>query len=408
MKCFNIVFATIVSLLIILFVTTNIFLISANNNSSKEYKVEISRASIIIEEKGLDKVNISDYRLLIDIIEVTNNDDYTSDTMYEIKIINGKMYRFDYKIDVEYNNIIFIINISLGIVSVIVIGMMLYIKYRILKPFNILSNLPLELSKGNLSANIKEHSSKYFGKFTWGLDLLREKLEEQKKKELEFQKEKNTNVMTLSHHIKTPLSVIELYAKALQKNLYKDEAKQKEATFNIIRQCEEINKYVSKITAASSEDIVNLDIELGEHYLSEIVNTVTEFYKDKLDFLKIDFYVEKFSNCILCCDIDRSIEVLQNIFENAIKYGDGKYISFSFEQEDGYILLTVKNSGCTLPQNELIHIFNSFWRGSNISSNSGSGLGLYICRQLMMKMNGDIFAKIIDGCMCVTVVIPML
>ena len=286
--------------------------------------------------------------------------------------------------------------------------MMLYIKYRILKPFNILSNLPLELSKGNLSANIKEHSSKYFGKFTWGLDLLREKLEEQRKKELEFQKEKKTNVMTLSHDIKTPLSVIELYAKALQKNLYKDEAKQKEATFNIIRQCEEINKYVSKITAASSEDIVNLDIELGEHYLSEIVNTVTEFYKDKLDFLKIDFYVEKFSNCILCCDIDRSIEVLQNIFENAIKYGDGKYISFSFEQEDGYILLTVKNSGCTLPQNELIHIFNSFWRGSNISSNSGSGLGLYICRQLMMKMNGDIFAKIIDGCMCVTVVIPML
>ena len=408
MKRFNIVFATIVSLLIILFVTTNIFLISANNNSSKEYKVEISRASIIIEEKGLDKVNISDYRLLIDIIEVTNNDDYTSDTMYEIKIINGKMYRFDYKIDVEYNNIIFIINISLGIVSVIVIGMMLYIKYRILKPFNILSNLPLELSKGNLSANIKEHSSKYFGKFTWGLDLFREKLEEQRKKELEFQKEKKTNVMTLSHDIKTPLSVIELYAKALQKNLYKDEAKQKEATFNIIRQCEEINKYVSKITAASSEDIVNLDIELGEHYLSEIVNTVTEFYKDKLDFLKIDFYVEKFSNCILCCDIDRSIEVLQNIFENAIKYGDGKYISFSFEQEDGYILLTVKNSGCTLPQNELIHIFNSFWRGSNISSNSGSGLGLYICRQLMMKMNGDIFAKIIDGCMCVTVVIPML
>lgn len=408
MKRFNIVFATIVSLLIILFVTTNIFLISANNNSSKEYKVEISRASIIIEEKGLDKVNISDYRLLIDIIEVTNNDDYTSDTMYEIKIINGKMYRFDYKVDVEYNNIIFIINISLGIVSVIVIGMMLYIKYRILKPFNILSNLPLELSKGNLSANIKEHSSKYFGKFTWGLDLLREKLEEQRKKELEFQKEKKTNVMTLSHDIKTPLSVIELYAKALQKNLYKDEAKQKEATFNIIRQCEEINKYVSKITAASSEDIVNLDIELGEHYLSEIVNTVTDFYKDKLDFLKIDFYIEKFSNCILCCDIDRSIEVLQNIFENAIKYGDGKYISFSFEQEDGYMLLTVKNSGCTLPQNELIHIFNSFWRGSNIGSNSGSGLGLYICRQLMMKMNGDIFAKIIDGCMCVTVVIPML
>lgn len=69
-------------------------------------------------------------------------------------------------------------------------------------------------------------------------------------------------------------------------------------------------------------------------------------------------------------------------------------------------LICVRNSGCALPDTELPHIFDSFWRGSNVKNRSGSGLGLYICRQLMRKMNGDIFARIKDDCMLVTAVFP--
>ena len=65
-----------------------------------------------------------------------------------------------------------------------------------------------------------------------------------------------------------------------------------------------------------------------------------------------------------------------------------------------------KNSGCTLPETEYPHIFDSFWRGSNAGNNKGSGLGLYICRQLMYKMNGGIFAEIVNGFMIITVIFP--
>lgn len=50
------------------------------------------------------------------------------------------------------------------------------------------------------------------------------------------------------------------------------------------------------------------------------------------------------------------------------------------------------------------HIFESFWRGTNAENEKGSGLGLYICRELMRKMNGEIFAEIKDGYMGVTAV----
>ena len=92
------------------------------------------------------------------------------------------------------------------------------------------------------------------------------------------------------------------------------------------------------------------------------------------------------------------------VMENAIKYGDGKSIDIQISEEDGCLLITVRNSGCTLSENELPHIFESFWRGENAENEKGSGLGLYINRQLMHKMNGEIFAEIKDGFISVSMV----
>ena len=60
-----------------------------------------------------------------------------------------------------------------------------------------------------------------------------------------------------------------------------------------------------------------------------------------------------------------------------------------------------------MKQEELIKIFDSFYRGSNVSDKDGSGLGLYICRRLMNNMNGDVFAEQTEDEFKVTVVVRM-
>jgi signal transduction histidine kinase len=323
---------------------------------------------------------------------------------------NEKYYRFDYIADNDgnYRNVSLAVNCILGLMTASVAGVLIFVRFRLLKPFKQIRDIPYELSKGNLSTGLKEEKNRFFGRFVWGLDLLREKLEKQKEKELFMQKEKKTLVLSISHDIKTPLSAIKLYSEALSKNLYNSYEKRKEVAESIGSKVNEIEGFVSEIIKASSEDFLSLEVKNGEFYLDELLKQINNYYSGKLTLLKIDFSISKYDNCLIKGDVDRMTEVLQNIIENAIKYGNGKYIKINVSSEEDCRLVTVSNSGCTLPENELPHIFDSFWRGSNSGTVSGSGLGLYICRQLMKKMDGDIYAECKDSEMLVTVVMRMM
>lgn len=408
MKHFTKVFIAVLILIGAIFIFVNMALVSVNKSVSKQYKVDISRASIKISESGIDSLNIKDYPNIIAITPIDESGNgFLSEYYYEIRQINGELYRFDYCTENNIQKLFLILNLSLGIITLIVAAVFIYIKQQILKPFNTIIDVPLELSKGNLSVPIKEQKRRYFGKFLWGIDLLREHLEEQKSKELQLIKEKKTLVLSISHDIKTPLGIIELYAKSLEKNLYKDEKKKQEIAQSITEKCNEIKQYVSEIIEASNEDFLDFEVDVQDIYISEIINEIRKLYVEKLKLLKIEFSIEHFNDCVIFADKNRAIEVLQNIIENAVKYGDGKKIQLSFKFEDNCILVEITNSGCTLSNDEFLHIFDSFWRGSNVGSNDGSGLGLYICKKLMQAMGGEVFAKCYEEEICVTVVFRM-
>ncbi len=406
MKAWKNVFAVFAAVLGLIFIGANLLLISLNSSDSgRQYRVEINRAALQIEQEGFDSLELSQYKYLKKVAEY-GEDFYNSDSDYLIKEISGRLYRFDYSARNNENRILITaaVNVILAAAGLAVFGLLLYIRQKILFPFNTLSDIPYKLSKGNLTAPVKESKNRYFGKFLWGIDLLRENIEQQKQRELELQKEKKTLLLSLSHDVKTPLSAIKLYSKALSKDLYNDKEKQREIAESINQKADEIENYISQIITASREDFLSLEVEQSEFYLSDLVKSISEYYTEKLSLVKTEFNIGEYTNTLLSGDLNRSIEVLQNAMENALKYGDGKRIELLFPDDEEAVLISVKNTGCTLGKSELPHIFESFWRGENAENIGGSGLGLYICRQLMHKMKGEIFAEINNDTFTVTAV----
>ena len=412
MKSFVKLAVVVIVVLALILIGTNVILHNVSNNESgKQYRVDKERIAERIA-KG-ETVHLSEDYPETQITKYEKQDGTFSGTFqesnseYAIEVINGSLYRFDYSNQNTNRDAIRVFNICFSILSAFLIGILLFIGFKIIRPFEKISSYSLDLAKGNLVAPIEAEKTGFFGRFLWGLDLLREKLESRRNAELALQKQNKTMVLSLSHDIKTPLSLIELYSKALEKGLYQDEQKKKEVVQSICAKCEDIRAYIDGIVKTTSEEFLELEVHNSEFYLSDYIKAVKAYYTDKLAMLKIRFSVDSFSDCLLSGDMDRSVEVIQNIMENAIKYGDGKIIEIAFSREENCQLIHISNSGCTLPDEENPHIFDSFWRGSNVGAKNGSGLGLYICRALMHKMDGDIYAEVREGNMIVTTVFSL-
>lgn len=407
MKNYDKIMAGVIALMLLLGISVNCLLaVWDNSRIGRPWLVEVNRIIHIMETDGPDAVDLSEYDYVTKIEKYGGDDFYNSASDYCIRKIRGEWYRFDYSVQVlpERNRMIPVMNLTLGLMAFLIMIVMLGIRHWILRPFEELTNLPYELAKGNLTVPLRENRSRFFGRFVWGVNLLRETMEEQKRRELQLQRDKKTLLLSLSHDIKTPLSAIKLYAKALEKGLYSQEEIRSTIAGAIDKKADEIEGFVSEIVYASREDFLSLEVDMGEYYLSEVISRICNYYREKLALLQTEFIVGTYMDCLLKADMDRSEEVLQNIMENAIKYGDGTRIEIRISEEEGCILVAVENSGCSLSEAELPHIFESFWRGANVKNQPGSGLGLYICRQLMHKMGGEVFAEMKEDFMTVTVV----
>ncbi len=391
--------AAAIAFFLLLTVGLNIILIRQRARTDGIYRVEAKRLADEIAETG--SYDLAAYPHLT---KVYSGDDlYRSDAHYLIIEAGGTLYRVEYETETG-GNYLLTVNCILVLLFLLLCGLLLYLWRHIIAPFGRLNNVPQELARGNLAVPITEEKSRFFGKFTWGVNLLREKIEDDRRKELALQRDKKLLLLSLSHDIKTPLSAIKLNAKALATGLYQDEEKRRAAAESINARADEIGHFVSEITKTASEDFMSFEVTQGEVFLSEILTRLHDRYAPQLTMSGTEFVIEKYDDCILSCDPDRLAECMQNLLENAIKYGDGKRISISFDKMDGCELITVSNTGCTLEKKELPQIFESFHRGSNADKVQGSGLGLFICKRLMSLMGGEVYADIQDGCFCVTLV----
>lgn len=422
MKKMNRLIFLVVIGFIVFMCLVNIYLSQKNfQNAGREYRVSINRIEKAVAafeqerqkapgdlEELMQFAGVEEYPLITGLYvkelkgstkeEVANflcrePEDYvvlaTEDYYYKVTYLSDSTLK---------GQIIILVNGIALIMLGLVLALFVYIRQKILLPFYSLSEIPYELSKGNLTIPLQENKDKFFGKFVWGMDLLRENLEENKARELELQREKKMLLLSLSHDIKTPLSAIKLYAKALSKNLYKEETKKQEIAENINEKVDEIEGFISEIVRASNEDFLHFDVNNKEFYIKEVLEQIREYYEDKMALNQIGFKIGAYSNCLVYGDADRLVEVLQNIIENAIKYGDGRKIWLEINREEDEYGIMVSNTGCRLPDKELPHIFDSFFRGSNVEKKPGSGLGLYICRQLMHLMEGEVTASVVsDG-----------
>ena len=169
------------------FILSNSILLHLQKDGSKgrPYRVEAGRIAVRLEES--DFVTPTDWTEFPHIAGVTALTAENADSFYDcnndyiIEPIGGRLYRVEYISTEDDSSPFWVLNGCLVCVFAGVLVLLAVIWVKILRPFEKLREMPFELAKGNLTLPLRESKSKYFGRFVWGLDMLREKLEGRKR-----------------------------------------------------------------------------------------------------------------------------------------------------------------------------------------------------------------------------------
>lgn len=409
MKKYNFLMAGVVVLYVLVAVCTGWILHSRREQTTMEYKVEINDLMTMLSRgTELEKLPLQDC-VYVKQVRFLSAEDAENQERQQAFFAGRNQYEtmtkplsvrdewkgylcFDYQIPRSENLIVWYEGI-LAVLCAAVLGILWYVRKRMLEPFWRLSSMPYELAKGHLRGELPESREKYFGRFIWGISMLRDTLQSARKRELQLAGEKKTLILSISHDIKIPLSAIKLQARRIYEGLVTDEEERRACGRSIEQHADEIEQFVRKIMEASGDQILSIEVENSEFYLKDYVNQIREIYQPICSQSMVDLQVAKYENHLLKGDLDRAVEVMENLLENALKYGDGRRIRISFYEEDYCQVIEVFNTGEAVNRQEIPHLFDSFFRGSNAKGKDGNGLGLYICRQIMLKMGGDIFVQ---------------
>ena len=392
MKAWNRLTVLVPALLLLLLLGLNGLLLQLRDETiPDEALVEINRMAKELEE-GKQMKELASSEIQIELLELkkTSMQSYMDRSRTRSVLLpakqKGSFYRFTYRVQRIPSSVFWIINTTLLGVILFVIYLLFYIRRQIIQPFHNMEAMATALKNRDFTYVLPQQKQRFFGKFVWAIDVMKEELRHHEEKETALMKEKQTMIASLSHDIKTPLSNIRLYTDAMKEHLYAEEL----ICERLYENCDKIDQYVKEIMHTSNEELFDFDVLMEEVYLHD-VEALLRREQERIELALISYEQSLCKDQLVYTDLTRLREVIGNIVDNAMKYGDGKWIHVSFCEEDHHSILKLENSGSYIEQSDAGAIFQSFYRGNNVNNHAGNGLGLYICKQLMQKMDGDIF-----------------
>jgi PAS domain S-box-containing protein len=208
-------------------------------------------------------------------------------------------------------------------------------------------------------------------------------------------------IATASHELRTPLAAVYGAAQTLLRHDFAlDEGGRDRFVSLIAEESERLSRIVNEILLANQLDAGRLDLESEAFDAVELVERVVEATRA---YAPPGISIELVAPDRLppvAADRDKVRQVLVNLVENAIKYSpDGGHVEVGVEAHDEHALFRVRDEGLGIPPEERGRVFEKFYRVDPHMTRGvgGTGLGLYICNELVSRMGGRIWVEPNNG-----------
>jgi two-component system sensor histidine kinase KdpD len=221
---------------------------------------------------------------------------------------------------------------------------------------------------------------------------LREELQDLKR-QMQLQED---FVSTISHELRTPLGFIKGYSTSLlREDTSWDEATQKEFLIIIDEETDRLSLLIENVLESARLQSKTLPLRFQplrlDAVLRDVVLRLRARHKDLDVSMQLDAVPPVYGDGV------RLAQVFENLFTNAIKYAPGAPIVILLRQVYEDVVVSFIDHGPGIPKESLPLIFERFYRVRGEKSVTGTGLGLYICKQIILAHRGKIWAESTPG-----------
>lgn len=200
----------------------------------------------------------------------------------------------------------------------------------------------------------------------------------------------NDFIANVSHEIKTPISIIQNYASALEKEELTEEERE-EYSHTIIMATKRLNTLVENILRLNKLDNQELKRTSESYDICKQLCDCALQFEDLLEEKKIVFKADIEDRAIIRADEGMLEIVWFNLLSNAIKFSEpGGKITMKQTSELGSVTVSISDTGCGMDGETMKHIFDKFYQGDTSRSSEGNGLGLAITSKVVEKLGGKI------------------
>jgi len=210
------------------------------------------------------------------------------------------------------------------------------------------------------------------------------------KKEIKLVRQQRNFLLSITHELKTPLAAIKLSMDTLTKRENLDKDQRNLLQNNVRDNTQRLNLLIGNVLLATQmeagKDILNKsEVNLSE-LTSKIVSRIGQTYAGVKMNVDIDTDITGLT------DIHNYESIVTNLIENGLKYGGGKPLAIRLFKESDKVVIRVSDLGSGIPDRIKNRIFEKFYRAENEETRSkkGTGLGLYIVKQLVELNKGTI------------------
>ena len=375
----------------------------------------------------LQNLDSKDWGVDFVVLDNLNNILYSSNSVMEetkITLEDAVKYRYPYSYVMRDNHIVgCVIMVDAGeeiymsmrnrmILGFLVCGLTIilgalllgiYIQKNIIVPFKQMKDFAGKVAEGKLDEPLFMEKNNMFGVFSESFDIMREELAESRKREQTLQRKEKELVASLSHDLKTPITGIKLSAELLKAKLTMQGIENlDQIADNIYKKADQMDLLVSDLFSYTLDDLSEFTVNCQDEE-SRVLSDIIKKSDDKSCIIQ-----SSIPSVLIRIDVKRLNQVIGNIIANSYKYADTQ-IDVNYRIIKGYLEMQIRDYGPGVPEEELQLITNKFYRGKGVEDikKEGSGLGLYISKTLMEKMNGEMVCKSEGDGFTVILLIPL-